>query len=283
MALELTPLAPTFGVVIGGIDLRERQPELTVSTLRQLLREHRLLLFRQGADRLVSGERHVEISQWFGPLESTFHRHPRSPHVDVFRVSNDPEEGCTQVGRSGWHIDGSFQERPFKVQLMHFPSVIEGGDTLFAPLTEVIEALPNDTRAEWESLTFVARAGVAHPLIYPHPETGARVLCFHCGEPFVHTFAVGFEPASGRARSVQDRAATRETLREISQRLESHAYRMEWAVGDFAIVDNLALAHYAVPGTQRARGEAGLRLLHRTTVAGDSSPAWGQHGSVRRT
>ena len=79
MALELTPLAPTFGVVIEGIDLRERQPELTVSTLRQLLREHRLLLFRQGADRLVSGERHVEISRWFGPLESTFHRHPRSP------------------------------------------------------------------------------------------------------------------------------------------------------------------------------------------------------------
>ena len=56
MALEFTPLAPTFGVVIEGIDLRERQPELTVSTLRQLLREHRLLAAAEQAVRR-SGER----------------------------------------------------------------------------------------------------------------------------------------------------------------------------------------------------------------------------------
>lgn len=42
---------------------------------------HRLLLFRNQG--VVSGERHVEISQWFGELESTFYKHPRSPHPDV--------------------------------------------------------------------------------------------------------------------------------------------------------------------------------------------------------
>jgi taurine dioxygenase len=42
--------------------------------------------------------------------------------------------------------------------------------------------------------------------------------------------------------------------------------------GDFALIDNLAVAHFAAPGTQRAAGEAGLRVLHRTTVAGDAAP-----------
>jgi len=43
----------------------------------------------------VSGQRQVEISQWFGELESTFYKHPESPHPDIFRVSNDAAKGCT--------------------------------------------------------------------------------------------------------------------------------------------------------------------------------------------
>jgi hypothetical protein len=37
----------------------------------------------------------VRISRWFGELESTFYKHPHSPHPDVFRVSNDRQHGCT--------------------------------------------------------------------------------------------------------------------------------------------------------------------------------------------
>ncbi len=54
---------------------------------------HRLLVFRDQG--IVSGERQVEISRWFGELESTFYKHPHSPHPDVFRVSNDEQTGCT--------------------------------------------------------------------------------------------------------------------------------------------------------------------------------------------
>jgi hypothetical protein len=92
----------------------------------------------------------VELSHWFGPCESTFYQHPRAEHHDVFRVSNDPYEGCTGrrrvricsqhqvelrtrpcpacpgaagVGRTGWHIDGSFQREPFSHALYHMVSV----------------------------------------------------------------------------------------------------------------------------------------------------------------
>ena len=77
----------------------------------------------------MSGDRHVEISRWFGELESTFYKHHKSPHPDVFRVSNDEEEGCTGVGRTGWHVDGSFQPAPFSYALYHIWSVPTQGDT----------------------------------------------------------------------------------------------------------------------------------------------------------
>ena len=134
---------------------------------------HRLLVFRDQG--VVSGERHVEISQLFGELESTFYKHPASPHPDVFRVSNDPAQGCTGgfacgwggggggggggergvhaqawastttarlppahpphpprppgVGRTGWHVDGSFQPAPFAYSLYHTVVVPCEGDT----------------------------------------------------------------------------------------------------------------------------------------------------------
>lgn len=77
----------------------------------------------------ISGDRHVEISLWFGELESTFYKHPKSPHPDVFRVSNVESEGCRGVGRTGWHIDGSFQPAPFNYSLYYMHVVPKEGDT----------------------------------------------------------------------------------------------------------------------------------------------------------
>jgi len=83
---------------------------------------------------LINASVQVEISRWFGELDSTFYRHPMSPDPDVFRVSNDNSEGCTQVGRTGWHIDGSFQAAPFAYSIYHIVSVPEQGDTGMLPI-----------------------------------------------------------------------------------------------------------------------------------------------------
>ena len=76
--------------------------------------KHRLLLFKNDGKH-ISAEAQLIVSRWFGEVESTFYKHPASPHPDIFRVSNDEEQGCRNVGRSGWHIDGSFMEKPFKI------------------------------------------------------------------------------------------------------------------------------------------------------------------------
>ena len=60
-------------------------------------------------------------------------------------------------------------------------------------------------------------------------------------------------------------------LRQACEK-EEWCLSMDWREGDFALVDNLALAHYAHASTQAGRERCGLRILHRTTVAGDHRP-----------
>lgn len=69
---------------------------ITFAVIKQIqedVTKHRMLIFKDQG--VISGDRHVEISRWFGELESTFYKHAKSPHPDVFRVSNDKNEGCT--------------------------------------------------------------------------------------------------------------------------------------------------------------------------------------------
>ena len=131
-------------------------------------------------------------SKWFGEVESTFYNHPKSPHRDIFRVSNDRTEGCTNVGRTGWHIDGSFQEKPFSHSIYHIIECPKEGATVFAPLNELIERLDPEKRQHWDRLWMASdrRSQVVHPLIYPHPLTGKSTLCFHLGmtDHYVYDF-----------------------------------------------------------------------------------------------
>jgi alpha-ketoglutarate-dependent taurine dioxygenase len=123
--MQVSP-AP-LGVIITGVDLKKDISDDLIDQFKRDVHKHRLLIFKnQGT---VSGQRHVEISQWFGPFESTFYKHPKSPHPDIFRVSNIREEGCTNVGRTGWHIDGSFMKKPFAYSIYHMVSIPKVGNT----------------------------------------------------------------------------------------------------------------------------------------------------------
>ncbi len=86
---ELRP--NTIGRLVSGIDLKQPVSDECREKIIEDVREHRLLVFKdQGA---VGHERQLEISRWFGEIESTFFDHPKSPHRDIFRVSNDRSEG----------------------------------------------------------------------------------------------------------------------------------------------------------------------------------------------
>ena len=281
---SLTPLRSEegragFGARVDGVDLST--VALTPDFARQLkddLRDYRVLLFRKQGR--VPGQRQVDISAALGELESTFYKHPMSPHPDVFRVSNDESQGCTNVGRTGWHVDGTFQYSPFKYQTMHFHSVCEGGETHFVPLKEVFETASPALQSLWERLWMVTGRGHSHPLVYRHPVRGDQTMIFHCGASFAKGWALESEAskgfAAGKAPEIDEilsHAEVKSQLTEACQRtLPAYGLKMRWEEGDFAINDNTGNAHYAVPGTQADPRTAGLRILHRTTVAGDTVP-----------
>ena len=72
---------PLFGVEVNGIDLRRLVDRETVDAIKEDVSRYRLMVFRgQG---VVSGDRQVEISHWFGELDCPFYKHPASPHPEV--------------------------------------------------------------------------------------------------------------------------------------------------------------------------------------------------------
>lgn len=267
---------PKFGIeVVHGVDLgaKELPNDLTVEDIVQSVIKHRLVVFRnQGR---ISEERQVEISRWFGPLESTFYRHPRSNHTDVFRVSNDENEGCRGVGRTGWHVDGSFQLAPFRYALYHIIECPRAGDTVFLPLSEFLSTLNDEQRARWERLYMCSdrRSQSVKPLIYSHPETGQDTMCFHLG--MIAEFVVDYGTIHERRTSQNE---TKAILDEIEQAILSRKhlwYSHSWRPGDFIMSDNAALAHEASIETQYPPSAVGLRVMHRTTTHGHVPPKKG--------
>eukprot|EP00286_Rhodomonas_abbreviata_P028215 CAMPEP_0181313104 /NCGR_PEP_ID=MMETSP1101-20121128/14068_1 /TAXON_ID=46948 /ORGANISM="Rhodomonas abbreviata, Strain Caron Lab Isolate" /LENGTH=296 /DNA_ID=CAMNT_0023420031 /DNA_START=426 /DNA_END=1316 /DNA_ORIENTATION=- len=273
----VTPITPHFGGEVRGFDLKGTAPlsPAVVNQLKEDMKQYRVLVFKgQGQ---ISGERQVQISQQLGEIESTFYKHPRSPHPDIFRVSNDEGEGCTGVGRTGWHVDGTFQQKPFKYQTMHFHSVAEGGDTWFVPLKELYELQDEETKSRWERLWMLTgRGGFTHPLVYTHPVRRDTTLLLHCGRPFCSGWALDDDNVSTKQRRIARLLPAHEIQDELTAKLDAAVdtigIKMRWEEGDFAINDNLGNAHYATPGTQGSRAAVGLRVLHRTTVAGEEVP-----------
>ena len=61
----------------------------------------------------------------------------------------------TAVGRTAWHIDGSFQPSLFPYFLYHMVCVPLKADTVIAPLDYIVEDLPSAKRNEWEILWII--------------------------------------------------------------------------------------------------------------------------------
>lgn len=274
---QTTPILPHFGVEVRGFSLDGDKP-LTPEVVQRIkddMNKHRVVVFKgQGQ---ISGARQVQITEQLGQVESTFYKHPKSPHPDIFRVSNDETQGCTGVGRTGWHIDGTFQAKPFKYQTMHLHSVCEGGETWFIPLKEFYEMQDEQTKKRWDSYWMITgRQQYAHPMVYQHPTRGDTTMMFHCGEPFCAGWAVDSQEEETAKRKPQHVIPHEDIRAELTERLDEAVgkigVKMNWDEGDFAINDNLGNCHYAPAGTQARRASAGLRILHRTTIAGETIP-----------
>jgi alpha-ketoglutarate-dependent taurine dioxygenase len=219
------------------------------------------------------------FAQRFGatlPHVLTQYHHPKHPEVLVLSNAFDNGEprGLADTG-SYWHSDYSYLAHPATVTVQYALEIPpEGGDTLFANMYEVYDALPEVLQQRIENLRAIHDYGyrharlmeqadwlrplsasqlaatprALHPVVRAHPETGRKALYVNPG------YTVGFDGLEARASD-----ALKEELFDYALRPEFH-YHHRWAAGDVLLWDNRCTMHCAT------RGYTGNRTVYQIIV-----------------
>ncbi|MGM0533705.1 MAG: TauD/TfdA dioxygenase family protein, partial [Campylobacterota bacterium] len=278
---EITPLHP-LGAQVRGIDLASKTPPAEViDALEQEMAHRGPLVFKD--QKQLSADDFLRASCWWGgkELHSTHGVHPATPggNRHIFRVSNDPKHGILGVGPQ-WHNDGSFNAATFSHSGYHIIQPAKnGGGTYFAHQGAAYDALPQHLKEFWSRLSSVNSAsGVVHPVVHDHPVSKRTSIWLHLGM----TGAV-IEKLPDRDGFRLLQADEMKTLfHQYNDILnagltDGYATAYEYEENDCVFIDNLALAHKAAPQAHMSAKKQGLRIMHRSTVAGthDFAPGFG--------
>lgn len=275
-------LHPAIGAQVIGLELARPIDDTTFGKLHETWMANPLLVFR---DQCLDDAAQVAFARRFGELEIHPSReHRSSAHPEIYRVANVDERGNLLPSESDawkymeltwlWHSDSSFREVPSMGSILRAVEVApRGGNTLFANLYAVWDALPDDLRARAANLrvvhshdyilalskgiaktdTFTKLPPVTHPLVRRHPVTG-RVSLFI--SPHTMERVVGW--------SEEDSRALFQTLARFATE-DRFVYRHEWRPGDVIMWDNRCTMHAVTPYESTAH----RRVMHRTTIVGD--------------
>jgi taurine dioxygenase len=273
--MKVSKVTARFGAEIGGIDLTRGVTDRQADDLYALLLEHAVLLFR---DQALSSQAHVDLGRTFGRLapKHPFHDTPdgfENIMIIVNDADNPPEATM-------WHTDQTFDQDPPFVSLLHAVTIPEaGGDTLFADLRAVHDALSEPIRTllsgleaehrmdygfrylhdrdnkEREAIIFtdeVQARNAVHPCVKLHPSTGRPIVYLN------RTF-------TKRIRGLT--AAESDALLNVVYGLVDqpcYQMRVRWQPGMLAIWDNWSTQHYATGDHYPAQRE-----MRRVTAVGD--------------
>ena len=285
---DARPLSWRTGSEISGLDLRNSAaiPEATIRALWQLLGERGILLFR---NQPLDHDQHLDFTRRFGPLAKTGLLGNNAPpgYPDLFMVTNIKKDGKrseTENAAQQWHSDQSFLPVPARASLLrcvHAPQF--GGDTMFANMYAVYDALSDGLKATLENLrafhslfssrtlatagrkpfTTVEEAelqrlnGMWHPVVRVHEDTGRKTL--FVSEQMVDHF---------EGWTIAESAPLLDYLFHLSSR-PAFNFRHRWQPGDVVMWDNRCTMHYAPLDYDFAALEApeNRRLMFRSTLA----------------
>ncbi|MFE2052103.1 TauD/TfdA dioxygenase family protein [Streptomyces sp. NPDC059459] len=272
--LPVTPLGPSFGAEIRGVDLG-RLDDGGVLALREALVRHKVLFVRDqhGLDDTAQ----IDFGRRLGEVTVGHPVHDSGDVAPEVYSLDSQDNGFADV----WHTDVTFVRRPPAISVLR--AVVlppTGGDTNWADsqlayaslspglrtYVDTLTAVHDGSREFgyylaqrrqgrgnlWEGEVFTELAPVEHPVVRVHPESGRKGLFVN---PGFTSHIIGV--SEYESRGILDILYAHLTKPE-------HVVRHRWRSGDVALWDNRSTAHYA----NRDYGNQ-HRVMHRITLRGD--------------
>jgi taurine dioxygenase len=269
LALDIQPVTPVIGAVVGGVDLTSPLDPETVRGLREAVLRHGVLFFRGQA---LTREQMFAFMKNFGPLctdpFSVAALQPPAEEQTIHEMPTYANSRATAI----WHIDSTLAAEPASIialRALELPPS-GGGDTCwgsmyaaYETLSEPIRTLIDGLMAEHSAYKTLPLLGGSnhdylqqemrsvHPVVRVHPETGRKALFVN--ELWTEKIVgVSQHESSCLLAMLWKHAASPE-----------FTMRWKWQVNDLALWDNRAFQHYAV------RDYEGNRVLQKSLVGGD--------------
>jgi taurine dioxygenase len=280
---RIIPSNDALGAELQGLDLKNVSGQDFESIHRAWL-DHLVVLLR---GQELTDDDLIRFSQRFGeldwaPVQETGRRFVEG-HPEIYVVSNVIENGVPigslGAGEAVWHTDMSYLEIPPKASMLYaLETPPAGGNTYFCNMYAAYDSLPAALRERISGLSLkhdgtynsggyirqgmaavdnpLTSAGVYHPLVTRHPETGRQALYL------------------GRRRNAYIGGLPLAESEALLDELWEYATRDEftwphaWQDGDLVLWDNRCTMH-----RRDAFDSSTRRILHRTQIKGDVRPS----------
>ena len=162
MAIEVTPLHPTLGAELRGVDLTCPLAPAVFAEIEAAFNRRGILVF---PEQPLTDEQQLAFSRLFGPLEvnPNYAGAKMRLRADIADISNldaggrvlarDDPRNLFNLGNQLWHTDSSFKHIPAKCSLLSARELpTSGGETEFADLRAAWDALPEAKKRELDGL-----------------------------------------------------------------------------------------------------------------------------------
>jgi taurine dioxygenase len=270
--ITITPMSPTIGAEIDGIDLGDDLSDDTIGIVRRALLDHKVIFFRR---QDITTEQHLAFGRRFGELEVHPFAINKPGFPEVLAITHDADHPGRE---NGWHSDVTWRLRPSLGSILRcIESPLVGGDTLFADMYAAYDGLPKRIKERVEGR--VARHDFAnfrklmrhrgasddeiaemeatypnpeHPVIRTHPETGRRGI---------YVNAAFTQEIVGMGA---DESAELLTILYAQATFPEYQVRFRWEANSIAFWDNRACQHYATSDYWPH-----VRRVERVTIVGD--------------
>ena len=280
MAIQVTPLHPTFGAEVRGVDLTCTVTADVFAEIEAAFDRYGILVF---PEQPVNDAQQLAFSQLFGPLEvnPNYAGAKMRLRPDIADISNLDAEGRVlgrddrrnlfNLGNQLWHTDSSFKRVPAKCSLLSARELpASGGETEFADLRAAWDALPETRQRELDGLIvehsifrsrsqigfadfnddiFKELPPVPQALVRHHYDSGRTSLYLASHASHI----IGWPVEEGRA-------LIEELIAFATQ--AQFVYQHRWTVGDLVMWDNRCTMHRGRPYDDTQR-----RVMHRTTIS----------------